>query len=332
MLAVESSPRLLGLIGWPVEHSLSPAMHNAALAALGLPWVYTRLPVPPDAVGDAVRGLRALGFVGANVTVPHKQAVIPFLDRLTPAAAAIGAVNTITLRQAQDERKRLPVRPEPVEGQLFPNLQRAPSPPLLDTAQPSVLEWPQLVGDNTDAAGFLADLRAHGVDVDGRQALVIGAGGASRAVVYALASAGCRVVIVNRSPARAHEVAAMVAHAWPGHAVTCGQFPDDIAAWVDQVDLVVNTTSLGMWPANEGLPWDPGVAFRPGQVVYDLVYTPRPTLFLRRAAADGARAIDGLGMLVEQGAAALAQWTGQEPPRATMRAAAEQALDRRFSA
>jgi shikimate dehydrogenase len=331
-MSVASSPRLLGLIGWPVEHSLSPAMHQAALDALGLPWVYAPLPVLPGAVGDAVRGLRALGFVGANVTVPHKQAVIPFLDRLSPAAAAIGAVNTITLRQAQDERNTPTVRPELVEGQLFPNPKRAPSSLLLDTAQPGVLEWPQLVGDNTDAAGFLADLRAHGVDVRGQQALVIGAGGASRAVVYALASAGCRVVIVNRTPARAREVAEMVAHAWPGHAVTCGQFPDDIAAWVEQVDLVVNTTSLGMWPANEGLPWDPGVAFRPGQVVYDLVYTPRLTRFLRRAAADGARPIDGLGMLVEQGAAALAQWTGLEPPRAIMRAAAEQELDRRFSA
>lgn len=306
-MSVVPPPRLLGLIGWPVEHSLSPAMHNAALAALGLPWVYTLLPVPPAAVGDAVRGLRALGFVGANVTVPHKQVVIPFLDRLSPAAAAIGAVNTITLTTA-------------------------PSRPMLDTAPSNVLEWPQLVGDNTDAAGFLADLRAHGVEVRGLRALVIGAGGASRAVVYALASAGCHVVIVNRSLARAREVAEMGEQVWPGHPISYGQFPDDIAGWVPQVDLVVNTTSLGMWPAADGLPWDPDVVFQPGQVVYDLVYTPRPTLFLRRAAADGARPIDGLGMLVEQGAAALAQWTGQEPPRAIMRQAAEQQLDRRFSA
>ncbi len=301
------SPRLLGLIGWPVEHSLSPAMHNAALAALGLPWVYTLLPVPPEAVGDAVRGLRALGFVGANVTVPHKQAVLPFLDRLTPAAVGIGAVNTITLVAANSSQ------------------------PMLDTAAPAVLEWPQLVGDNTDARGFLADLRAHGVDVGGQRALVIGAGGASRAVVYALVSAGCTVVIVNRSLARAHEVAAMAEQVWPGQKVVCGRFPDDIAGWVEQVDLVVNTTSLGMWPAIEGLPWDPAVTFRPGQVVYDLVYAPRPTAFLRRAAAQGARPIDGLGMLVEQGAAALAQWTGREPPRTLMRQVAAQQLDRRFS-
>lgn len=308
-------------------------MHHAALAALGLPWVYTLLPTPPALVGDAVRGLRALGFVGANVTAPHKQAVIPFLDRLTPAAAAIGAVNTITCGVT-------------------------PRPSALDTAAPDVLnscadatgnfidtrpshtpashqdmsvERPELVGDNTDAAGFLADLSAHGIDVRGRQALVIGAGGASRAVVYALASAGCRVVIVNRSPAHAHAVAAMVAQVWPGHPVACGQFPGDIARWAVEVDLVVNTTSLGMWPTDDGLPWDPAVAFRPGQVVYDLVYTPRPTAFLRRAAADGARPIDGLGMLVEQGAAALAQWTGRVPPRTVMRQAAVQQLDRRFS-
>lgn len=306
----ESEPpvRLLGLIGWPVEHSLSPAMHNAALAAMGLPWVYTLLPVAPAAVGDAVRGLRALGFVGANVTVPHKQAVMPFLDRLTPAAAAIGAVNTITVMSN--------ARPQP----------------MLDTAPPGVLEWPQLVGDNTDAHGFLADLHAHDVTVSGRRALVLGAGGASRAVVYALASAGCAVVIVNRSLPRAHAVAAMVEQAWPGQSVTCGQFPDDIAHWVAQVDLVVNTTSLGMWPTSEGLPWDPELSFRPGQVVYDLVYVPRPTAFLRQAAADGARPLDGLGMLVEQGAAALARWTGQEPSRAMMRQAAQHQLDRRFLA
>ncbi len=306
----ESEPpvRLLGLIGWPVEHSLSPAMHNAALAAMGLPWVYTLLPVAPAAVGDAVRGLRALGFVGANVTVPHKQAVIPFLDRLTPAAAALGAVNTITVTP-------------PI-----------PSQPVLDTAPPGVLECPQLVGDNTDAHGFLADLSAHGVQIGGRRALVLGAGGASRAVVYALATAGCAVVILNRSLPRAHAVAAMVEQVRPGQAVTCGQFPDDIARWVARVDLVINTTSLGMWPASQGLPWDPAVPFQPGQVVYDLVYVPRQTALLRRAAADGARPIDGLGMLVEQGAAALAGWTGQEPPRKVMRQAAEQQLGKRFSA
>lgn len=307
MMSSRLPPRLLGLIGWPVEHSLSPAMHNAALAALGIPWVYTLLPVSPGAVGDAVRGLRALGFVGANVTVPHKQAVIPFLDRLTPAADAIGAVNTISLMPAD------------------------PSQPMLDTAQPNVLEWPQLVGDNTDAHGFLADLAAHGVDVSGQRALVIGAGGASRAVGYALASAGCAMVILNRSPARTHAVAAMVEQVWPGQRVTCGRFPDDIARWAAWADLVVNSTSLGMWPAGEGLPWDPDVPFRPGQVVYDLVYAPRPTVFLRRAAADGAMPIDGLGMLVEQGAAALAQWTGREPSRAVMRQAAVQELEKRFS-
>lgn len=312
--------RLLGLIGWPVEHSLSPAMHNAALAAMGLPWVYTLLPVAPAAVGDAVRGLRALDFVGANVTVPHKQAVIPFLDRLTPAAAAIGAVNTITL----DARGQTPQSVPPTEQTI------SPTATALDTAQPDVLEWPQLVGDNTDAAGFLADLRAHGVEVSGGRALVIGAGGASRAVVYALVSAGCAVMIINRSQARAHDVAAMVGRVWPGFAVTCGQFPEDIGRWVADADLVVNTTSLGMWPAVEGLPWDPAVAFRRDQVVYDLVYAPRQTAFLRRAAADGARPIDGLGMLIEQGAAALTQWTGREPSRTIMRQAAERQLEQRF--
>ena len=164
-MKVDGKTQLVGVIAWPVKHSLSPAMHNAAFEALGLNWVYLPLPVPPERVGDAVRGLTALGFAGANVTVPHKQAVIPYLDRLTPAAQAIGAVNTIIVGE---------------DGHL--------------------------TGDNTDATGFLTDLRAAGIEPASWRPVLLGSGGAARAVAYALGMAGVTPVrILARTPARAEE-------------------------------------------------------------------------------------------------------------------------------
>ena len=165
---ITAKTQLVGLIGYPVSHSVSPAMHNAAFDALGLDWRYVPLPVAPGHVGDALRGVRALGLRGINVTVPHKQAVLECLDEmsgnspgatLTDAARAIGAVNTIRVE---------------LDGSLL--------------------------GDNTDARGFIADLREHGVDPAGRRALVVGAGGSARAVVYGLAEAGCaEIVVLNRT-------------------------------------------------------------------------------------------------------------------------------------
>ena len=295
---ISGSTRLVGVIGWPVRHSLSPQMHNAAFAALGLDWVYVSLPVPPERVGDAVRGLVALGFAGANVTVPHKQAVIPFLDELTPIARAIGAVNTIVVRP---------------DGSLL--------------------------GDSTDGAGFMADLRTHGVvaeeqksrgaeeqrgqDISSRphlrtSALVLGAGGAARAVVYALAESGAAVTIANRTPENAEKLRQDIAAALPGAAgrlQTC-RWPDDLAGEVAQAGLIVNTTSLGLHDGDP-LPWDAAIPFRPGQVVYDLIYH-RPTELLALARSQGARALAGLGMLVRQGACAFELWTGQAAPVDTM--------------
>jgi len=159
---ISGKTNLVGVIGWPVSHSVSPAMHNAAFADIGLDWCYIPLPVPTEPaerIGEALHGLRALGLRGANVTVPHKQSVMPHLDWLTPAAQAIGAVNTIRVE---------------ADGQLS--------------------------GDNTDARGFVADLRDHGVDPAGKRALVLGAGGSARAIVFGLAEAGCvSITILNRS-------------------------------------------------------------------------------------------------------------------------------------
>lgn len=292
---ISGHTRLVGVMGWPVSHSLSPRMHNAAFGMLRLNWAYVPLPVPPERVGDAARGLSALGFAGANVTVPHKSTVIPFLDELTPIARTIGAANTIVVRP---------------DGSLL--------------------------GDNTDAAGFMADLQAQGMGVCGgvevsesdpgippysntlTHALVLGAGGAARAIVYALVEAGAHVAVANRTPDRALELCQTIAAALPGATdrLTAHAFPGALARLAPQADLIVNTTSLGLH-SGDPLPWDPAIAFRTGQVVYDLIYD-HPTPLLALAAAQGARALDGLGMLVRQGARAFELWTGFEAPLSVM--------------
>lgn len=287
--AITGATRLVGVIGWPVDHSLSPRMHNAAYAALGLDWAYVPLPAPPERLGDAVRGLVALGFAGANVTVPHKQGVMPFLDELTPIAQAVGAVNTIIVR---------------TDGSLL--------------------------GDNTDGAGFMADLQAHGVrigesangqvsDAAGedrrvtstcRRVLVLGAGGAARAVAYALLEAGAAVAVANRTPDHIDSLCRALCAALPDAAdrLSAHAFPGALPELAPWADLIVNATSLGLH-TGDSPPWDPAVPFRPGQVVYDLIYS-RRTELLAQAETQGATTIDGLGMLTQQGARAAALWTG----------------------
>jgi shikimate dehydrogenase len=271
-----------GLMGWPVEHSISPAMQNAAFRALGLAWHYDLLPVPPGQVGDLLAGLAARGYKGANVTVPHKQAVLPFLARIEGAARAIGAVNTLVHEE---------------EG-----------------------GW---AGHNTDAAGFLAALREAGFEPAGASALVLGAGGAARAVVHALSSAGCRVAIHNRTPERAARLAEEMAPAGgrPPRAISLHEFEPDA------VDLLVNATSLGMGAQAGASAWPEPLPLPARWTVYDLVYKPAETPFLSRAREAGATAVGGLGMLVHQGALAFELWTGQPAPLEVMRAAARRALE-----
>jgi len=311
---ITGATRLAGVMGWPVAHSLSPPMHNAAFAALGLDWAYVPFGVRPERLADAVRGLVALGCAGCNATVPHKPGLVPLMDELTPIAAAISSVNTIVVRP---------------DGSLL--------------------------GDSTDAYGFLMDLQAHGVGIGGQEAggmrqesaaitasphhpvtlspchlvtlppahrvLVIGAGGAARAVVYALAEAGARVAVVNRTVAAAEELCRIVGAALPSADLSAHPFPVALPALAADAGLIVNTTSLGLHGDADPLPWDESVAFRPDQVIYDLIYNVRTPL-LRLAEAAGARAIDGLGMLVHQGARSFELWTGRAAPVAVMYEAA----------
>jgi shikimate dehydrogenase len=275
---------LVGVMGYPVEHSCSPAMHNAAFAALGLDWAYVPLPVYPDHVGEAVRGLRAMGFAGANVTVPHKQAVLPHLDDLSYTAQVVGAVNTVVVQ----------------DGVLY--------------------------GDNTDAAGFLAALNEAGFDPAGAYGAVLGAGGAARAVVHALAQAGARrVFIYNRHVGRAWRLCRDMAKFYPEVRFQAAAL-ERVREIEDDTDLLVNTTPLGMWPDTEASPWPSACAIPAQLTVCDLVYNPAETLLLTQARSVGAETVSGQGMLVHQGAAAFELWTGCPAPVAVMRAALEKAL------
>lgn len=284
MLPINGKTQLIGLIGWPVSHSFSPAMHNAAAQALGLNWTYVPLPVAPENVASAVAGLAALGFRGVNVTVPHKQAVMPLLAELEPGAQAIGAVNTIV-----------------------------------------VAENGRLTGHNTDWAGFLADLLAHDIAVANRDCLLLGAGGSARAVAYGLAKSGARVHILARRISQTEGLIMDLRPYFPqaqfiGHPLTeLAQVALRLPA-----PLIINSTPLGMKPNETSSPWPNDLPLPHGATVYDLVYNPRRTRLLQQAEAAGCRAINGLGMLVQQGAKAFTLWTGQEPDTAVMAAAIEQ--------
>ena len=272
---------LTGLLGWPVAHSRSPGMHNAAFAAAGIAGVYLPLAVPPERLAAAVQGLVALGFRGVNVTIPHKQAVIPLLDDLTPAARAIGAVNTILVRE---------------DGRLY--------------------------GDNTDAPGFIADLTEQGVvlaDIAAEGALVLGAGGSARAVVFALATAGVPVTVWARRAEQAQALCDGLRPFLPSAVVL--QVLPPTAPTPGRPALIVNCTPVGMEPQVGVSPWPSSWALHPGQIVYDLVYNPPHTRLLQQAAAHGARGINGLGMLLHQGALAWELWTGRPAPLAAMRRA-----------
>ena len=280
----------LGLLGYPLGHSLSPRLHTAALRALGWSGEYRLYPVPPNA-DDALRGwverLRAGQLHGLNVTIPHKTAVLPWLDGLEPVAQAVGAVNT-----------------------------------LFRTASGRVR------GDNTDVAGFWHDARAR-LPLDHPRAwrgLILGAGGAARAVAYALTTRGMPVWVLARRLAQAEALAQALTPY--GHAALHAAPWEALPALVREPGprwLIVNATPVGMTPHVHTSPWPAEVPWPTGAAVYDTVYNPRPTRFVRQARAAGLPAADGLGMLVEQAVHAFVRWTAAPPAqvRAAMWTAAE---------
>jgi shikimate dehydrogenase len=293
---IDGCTQLVGLIGWPVDHSLSPLMHNAAFDALELNWRYVPLPVLPGQVEAAVRGLAALGFRGANVTVPHKQAVMPMLDSLAPNAGELGAVNTLVFGRRRD-------------GSAI------------------------VGGYNTDDKGFVGALRDGGFEPqEGGHAVVVGSGGAARAVVFGLLWSGIReVTVLNRTVERAQTLISDLRR-HPGPASLLRPLPltpDSLIESARSARLLVNATPVGMWPHEDASIWPGGVPIPAHLTVFDLVYNPLETQLLRLARESGAHAIDGLEMLVRQGELSFEMWTGELAPDGVMRAACDGAPRRR---
>jgi shikimate dehydrogenase len=288
---MDGETTLVGVMGWPIAHSLSPVMHNAAFEALGMNWRYVPLPVQPGQVGAAVEGLKALGFRGCNVTVPHKEAVIPHLDHIPPRVAEFGAVNTLIMDR--EEAGRCTV-----------------------------------TGNNTDVQGFVHALRQAGFDPQGRRVLIVGAGGAARGVIYGLCGAQvASIVVINRTPERA---AALVDDLSNQAESTDLRFDvltqGTLARYADEVELLIQATTVGMWPHVDASIWPDDLPLPGHLAVCDLVYRPIETRLLRQARAAGALALDGLGMLIGQGALSFEMWTGVWPPEDVMRAACEAVL------
>ncbi|MDA3031240.1 MAG: shikimate dehydrogenase [Actinomycetota bacterium] len=271
-----SAPRIAAVIGSPVAHSLSPAIHQAAFDAAGVNWAYAAFDVT-DARA-ALSAMRLLGIAGLSVTMPLKEDVARAVDRLDPASRALHSVNTVSW------------------------------------------DGDELVGSSTDGAGFVASLAAAGVEVDGAQIAVIGAGGAARSVIDALGRAGAAdITVLNRTRDRAEQAASLSKAASVG-----------IVSDVTRADIVINATSVGMGVSivdatDADMACDPAL-LRSGQIVADLVYHPLETAWMRAASDVGATTVDGLGMLVHQAALQQLRWLGKMPDTTAMRIAAEAEL------
>ena len=267
---ITGKTKLLGVIGAPIAHSLSPIIQNAALHAAGLDYVYAALPVRADALASAVRGLYDAGIAGFNVTIPFKTAIIPLLDALSEDARRIQAVNTV------------------------------------------VVEDGRLVGHNTDVAGFLAGFVERGIALTGKNVVLIGAGGAARAALWGLLRSNISAITIGvRTVAKG---AALAADFAADGAVRACAFDDPaFARALAAADIVVQTTPLGMTPHTDAMPPVDMAALKDDAVLYDLIYTPAETRFLREARARGCETINGETMLVAQGAEAFHLWTGKRP-------------------
>ena len=286
MTQICGTTQLLGVIGHPIAHTLSPAMHNAAIAHLGLDYVYLPFAIAPERLAVAIAGFEAMGVQGFNVTIPHKQAIMPLLSTVTADARAVGAVNTVC---------------RTADGWL---------------------------GTNTDVLGFMAPLRERSPVSASETVVILGNGGAARAVVAGCDQLGYRqICVVGRSADKRREfmeswrsvplTARLSVHSW-----------DDLPQLLPAATLVVNSTPLGMHPQEDRSPLSRTdlQQLPAGAIVYDLIYTPNPTRLLSEARELGAIALDGLEMLVQQGAAALELWIGQPAPVDVMRRTLKDAL------
>ena len=291
--AISATTRICAVYGHPVKHSASPAMHNAALHALGLDWRYLAFDVHPDSLPDALRGAAAMRFMGLNLTVPHKILAMDLVDELDESARTWGAVNTVLF-----------------EGQTG----GAGWTPLRDCDLEAVTEI-RTRGFNTDADAITRSLQEDlGLQLSGTTVLLLGAGGAGRTAALKLASEGVKqLYLVNRTLSKAEGLAREIQQRFPNVKAVLG-YPEG------PVDLVMNGTSLGL-NADDPLPFEASrFSLKQAAAAYDMIYRPSETRFLAEAAQNGCKTANGLGMLLYQGAKALEIWTGTPAPVDLMRA------------
>jgi shikimate dehydrogenase len=282
-MAVNYKYELVGVLGYPVAENPTCVMQEAGFAALGLQWRYLTMEVKPKALPDAMRGVRALGMRGINLTIPHKVAVMALLDDIAPDAKMIGAVNTVRR------------------------------------------EGDRLIGENTDGKGFLRGLRESGIDPRGKRIVVLGAGGAARAITVELALAGAaELIVINRSIDRGQALVADLKSRTGANA----QFKPWSAtvAIGPETDVLVNATSIGLYPDIDATPDVDLKSARTDLLVCDVIPNPPETRLVQAARAQGLQTLTGLSMLVYQGTIGFEMWTGQPAPEAAMKRALEQAF------
>ena len=280
---ISGKTKLVGIIGDPIEHSISPAMQNAAFKALELDYVYVPFRVRREDLAKAVDAVRTLNLRGLNVTIPHKVDIIPLLDEIDSLAQEIGAVNVVVNNNGV------------------------------------------LTGYNTDAEGFLHVLLEHGIEPDGKTVIILGAGGAARAIAFTLAARGANLIILNIIPAQAAACASDVAKATNASIETLLLDKKHLMDVMERGDILVNATSVGMYPLNNETLVTADL-ISPHLIVADIVYNPYKTQLLLEAEKAGARTINGLEMLIWQGALAFEKWTGKKAPLNVMKKEAAMAL------
>ncbi len=280
---INPETQIVGVFGYPVKHSASPAMHNAAFSSSGLNYIYLSFEVKPEEIEKALKALPVLGIKGVNLTIPHKEIAMPYMDNISEEALNVGAVNTVKVDSGV------------------------------------------LSGYNTDVEGFLNPLSEKGWQPEGRKAVVLGAGGAARAVVFALlSSAVSEIVVANRNLERAGRLSTDMQSRFPAARVAPASIFDSLLfREISDSSLLVNATPLGM---KGEMPLGKTDCIHPGLIVYDLVYNPNATPLLEESGKRGADTIGGLGMLVYQGAASFRIWTSVDAPVEIMKNACEQAL------
>lgn len=277
-MTISGKTRVCGVIGEPIEHSLSPIMHNAAFQAVGLDFAFLAFRVKPAEVETAVNGVRALNIRGLNVTMPHKTAIINHLDRVDLSAQIVNSVNTVLHK----------------ENLLF--------------------------GFNTDGVGAVKALKENGVELKGRKVLLLGAGGAARAIAYAMAKEADELAVLNRTAKQAQALARLLEKPFNKKIASGSLSPSDVETNIRDSDILINATSVGMKPKPDESPVAPKM-LRRNMAVMDIVYNPLETRLVKDAKAAGAEVVSGVEMLIYQGAASFEIWTGKSAPVEVMRQA-----------